>query len=91
MNKLIVHSIYIVLFLFFGNAYSQNRVNVLTKKIEYSFPYKLDDEIKISAIKADINLYGWDKNEVKITAHFISKNNDVEKAKEELKYIKYYI
>lgn len=73
------------------NTFSQTEINVLTKKIEKTFNTSIDGKIEISAIKANIKLKCWNKDETKVIALLVAKNKDVKNAKREIEYINCYI
>lgn len=79
-----------ILVLHYQFAYQQTKVNVLTKKVEKEFTYNLTkDKIIINAEKANISVKNWGNKNVRINLNLITKNSDIDLAREELSYLKY--
>ena len=66
-------------------------IQVVTKTINKTIPYKNHDLLKINAEKAEVEINGWDKNYIQLTLKLISKNKKREDAEEDLQYLKYKI
>ncbi len=68
---------------------SQNKVHVVTKKIEQQLEFKAGESLMITAEKANINVEAWSGDYIDIMLKLISKHPNEEIAKKELAYIGY--
>ncbi len=73
--------------------YGQEKLKVVTKTIEQSYPYKDGDLVHIEGEKANIKIEAWTepKEEVAVVIKLIAKHTDQKKAIEELEYHQYLI
>ena len=79
----------IILFLLPTLVYSQTILQVVTKKIEKSFPYKDGYEVNVEGEKAEIVVETWEKAEIQIVMELTAKHPDKAIAERDLESIKY--
>jgi len=70
-------------------GHAQTAMQVVTKVIEKTIPYKNGYEVNIEGDKAEILVETWEKNEVKVLIELISKHPDKSIAERDLKAMKY--
>lgn len=70
---------------------AQVEVKVITKTIEQSFDYTMDNDILIRGDKSLITVHGWTRNEVKVKLKLIAKAVNENVAKRELEFQKYIL
>lgn len=70
-------------------GYSQTMLQVVTKTIEKTFPYKNGYELNIEGEKAEIVVRTWDRNEVKVLLEIVAKHPDREVAKADIDKMSY--
>ncbi len=70
---------------------AQNKVQVVTKTVEQSFPYKAGEAISVQGEKASIQVTGWNSQEVKLVLRLIAKAPTAEVARESLEYQRYIL
>ena len=84
--------IILILLLFLLNeastAQTTTTLQVVTKVVEKTLPFKPNQTLKIKGVKSKIEITGWDKEEVKIKVSLISKNIDKKTAENDLTHIK---
>lgn len=73
----------------FGALNAQTNLQVVTKTIEKTIPYKDGYEVNIEGDKAEILVETWDRNEVKVVVSLIAKHPDKSTAEKELGYMVY--
>jgi hypothetical protein len=66
------------------NAQGQTTLQVVTKVMENTFPYKNGTEVNIEGEKAEIKVETWKRNEVKVLVELVSKNADRKAAQADL-------
>ncbi len=71
-----------------SGLYAQT-LQVVSKNIEKTFPYKDGYEVNIEGEKAQILVESWEKNEVRVLVEFISKHPDRRKAEVDLDLMNY--
>ncbi|MCB0518954.1 MAG: DUF4097 family beta strand repeat protein [Lewinellaceae bacterium] len=69
--------------------FSQTPLQVVTKTIEKTFPYKNGNEVNIEGEKAEILVETWNRNEVKVLVELVSKHPDRKIAEADLAKMKY--
>ncbi|HFA47570.1 MAG TPA: hypothetical protein ENJ95_00975 [Bacteroidetes bacterium] len=83
-------TINLMAFLLVGTvAISQTSLQVVTKTIEKTMPYKNGYEVNIEGEKAEIKVETWDKNEVRVLTEIIAKHPDREIAERDLDLMEY--
>lgn len=73
-------------------AYSleaQVKVQVITKKIEKTFPYRNGYEVNVEGEKAEVIVESWDKDEIKVLLELTAQHPDKSIAERDLDEIKY--
>lgn len=78
-----------ILFLLPTLVYGQTILQVVTKKIEKTFPYKDGYEVNVEGEKAEIVVETWDKPEIQIVMELTAKHPDKAIAERDLETIKY--
>lgn len=68
---------------------AQVKVQVITKKIEKSFPYRNGYEVNVEGEKAEVIVESWDKDEIKVQLELTAQHPDKAVAEKELESIKY--
>ena len=89
MKIILKFSILSVLCLVFGDLAAQTTLQVVTKTIEKTLPYKNGNEVNIEGEKAEIKVETWSKNEVKVLAEITSKHPDRKTAEADLNLMVY--
>ncbi len=79
----------ILLLMFSGYASGQVALQVVTKTIEKTMPYKNGYEVNIEGEKAEIKVETWDRNEVRVLTELIAKNTDRAIAEKDLDLMEY--
>lgn len=83
----------IIFFLFLTGCLSLHAqtttLQVVTKQIEKTFPYKKDYEVNIEGEKAEVVIESWAKNEIKVEMDLIAKHPTKKQAEKDLVYIKH--
>ncbi len=74
----------VLLLLVVGCLHGQTTLQVVTKVMENTFPYKNGTEVNIEGEKAEIRVETWNRSEVKVLVELISKNTDKKTAQEDL-------
>ncbi|PSR53433.1 hypothetical protein AHMF7605_07785 [Adhaeribacter arboris] len=74
-----------------GRLLAQSKVQVVTKTVEQSFPYKAGEIIFIQGEKASIQVMGWTSQEVKVVLRLVAKAPTTEVAREALEYQRYIL
>lgn len=72
-----------------NGVYAQTMLQVVTKTIEKTFPYKNGYELNIEGEKAEIVVSTWDRNEVKVLLEIVSKHPDREVARADIDKMSY--
>jgi hypothetical protein len=72
-----------------GSAGSQTMLQVVTKTIEKTIPYKNGHEVNIEGEKAEIGVLTWEKNEVRVLLELVAKNESRKVAEEDLDRMNY--
>ncbi|TAK44378.1 MAG: hypothetical protein EPO28_04915 [Saprospiraceae bacterium] len=72
-----------------GNAGTQTMLQVVTKTIEKTIPYKNGHEVNIEGEKAEIIVRTWEKNEVRVLLELIAKNESRKVAVDDLDRMNY--
>ena len=72
-----------------GNAATQTMLQVVTKTIEKTIPYKNGHEVNIEGEKAEIIVRTWEKNEVRVLLELIAKNESRKIAVDDLDRMNY--
>lgn len=75
--------------LFLGAANSQTALEVVTKTIEKTMPYKNGYEVNIEGEKAEIKVETWEHEEVKVLIELIAKHPDRKTAEADLDLMSY--
>ncbi len=75
--------------LFASAASAQTTLQVVTKTIEKTFPYKNGYEVNIEGEKAEILIETWNKNEVKVLLELVSKHTNRKTAEDDLDKMSY--
>jgi hypothetical protein len=70
-------------------GFSQTTLQVVTKTIEKTFPYKNGSEVNIEGEKAEIQVQTWNKNEVKVLLELVSKHPSKATAENDLDRMSY--
>ena len=70
---------------------AQMEVKVITKTIEQSFDYNVDDNILIRGDKSTITIHGWARQEVKVKLKLVAKAVSEEVANKELDFQRYIL
>ncbi len=73
-----------VLLLLAFSLQGQTTLQVVTKVMENTFPYKNGTEVNIEGEKAEIKVETWNRSEVKVLVELISKNADRKTAQADL-------
>ena len=68
---------------------AQTTLQVVTKTLEKTIPYKDGYELNIEGEKAEIKVESWSKNDIKVHTQLIAKHPDKGQAQKDLAYIKY--
>ncbi|MFN7115971.1 MAG: DUF4097 family beta strand repeat-containing protein [Saprospiraceae bacterium] len=68
---------------------AQVKVQVITKKIEKSFPYRNGYEVNVEGEKAEVIVESWDKDEIKVVLELTAQHPDKAVAEKDLEAIKY--
>ncbi len=68
---------------------AQTTLQVVTKVMENTFPYKNGTEVNIEGEKAEIKVETWQRNEVKVLVELVSKNADRKTAQADLDQMVY--
>lgn len=72
------------------SAYGQQAIlQVVTKKIEKTFAYKVGYEVNIEGEKADVSIKTWDKNEILVELELIAKHKEQAVALKDIESLKY--
>lgn len=71
------------------NVSAQVTVQIITKKIEKSFPYRTGYEVNVEGEKAEVIVESWDKDEIKILLELTAQHPDKAVAEKDLEGIKY--
>ncbi|MCC6723584.1 MAG: DUF4097 family beta strand repeat protein [Saprospiraceae bacterium] len=71
------------------NLAAQTTLQVVTKVMENTFPYKNGTEVNIEGEKAEIKVETWMRNEVKVLVELVSKNTDRKTAQNDLDQMVY--
>lgn len=71
--------------LFANGSTAQVTLQVVSKKMEKSWPYVDGAEVNIEGEKAEIKVETWERNEVKIVIEIISKHPDKNMAEQDMK------
>lgn len=83
----------IIFFLFWASCLSlsaqSTMLQVVTKTIEKTFPYKSDYEVNIEGEKAEVVIESWAKNEIKVEMDLIAKHPSKKQAEKDIHYIKH--
>jgi hypothetical protein len=74
----------VLLLLVVGCLHGQTTLQVVTKVMENTFPYKNGTEVNIEGEKAEIRVETWNRTEVKVLVELISKNTEKKTAQEDL-------
>ncbi|MEL7145561.1 MAG: hypothetical protein AAFO69_04265, partial [Bacteroidota bacterium] len=89
------HCRYLCLFAIFCglsfSAVAQHQVQIVTKTITKTIPYREGDVLKILAEKANVVITTWSREEIGLSLRLISKHKKKEIAENELYYLKYEI
>ena len=73
-------------------CFSQSqKLHVVTKKIEKTFPYKLGYELNLEGEKAEVDVESWEKNEIKIILELIVKHTDKSIAEKDLQLVQHQV
>ncbi len=92
MRKKLDIVIVIALLLISGSiCFGQVRVKVITKTVEQNFEYAPENTIVIRGEKSQIDIKGWDSNQVKVQLTLICKAKSEQVAAKESKYQKYIL
>lgn len=78
-----------VLLLLAFSAQAQTTLQVVTKVMENTFPYKNGTEVNIEGEKAEIKVETWNRTEVKVLIELIAKNTDKKAAQADLDLMVY--
>ncbi|MBI1223947.1 MAG: hypothetical protein GC192_01805 [Bacteroidetes bacterium] len=89
MKNILKLIISIVLLLYSENMQSQTTLQVVTKVMENTFPYKNGTEVNIEGEKAEIKVETWNRTEVKVLVELISKHADKKTAQADLDQMVY--
>lgn len=83
----------IIFFLFLagclGLSAQSTTLQVVTKKIEKTFPYKKNYEVNIEGEKAEVVIESWSKNEIKVEMDLIAKHPTKKQAEKDIQFIKH--
>lgn len=74
-----------------ASIFGQGNTTVITKSIEKQFSVKDLPLLNINTERGIITIKGWEKKEIKVVLKLSAKNNDLDKARKELDYMKYGI
>ncbi|MDP4819780.1 MAG: DUF4097 domain-containing protein [Saprospiraceae bacterium] len=74
-----------------GVSLQGQQVQLVSKKIETSYPYRAGYELNLEGEKAEIRVEAWDKQEVGIQIEMISRHPDKTIAEKALSHIQYKI
>jgi hypothetical protein len=74
---------------FTGMGFAQTTLQVVTKTIEKTLPYKNGNEVNIEGEKAEIFVETWNRNEVKVLTEIIAKHPDKKTAEKDLESMIY--
>ena len=72
-----------------ANGMAQTTLQVVSKTIEKTMPYKNGYEVNIEGEKAEIKVETWEKNEVKVLTEIIAKHPDKKIAERDLDLMEY--
>jgi hypothetical protein len=89
MNSILKFSTIILPLLCAIGLSAQAPLQVVTKTIEKTFPYKNGNEVNIEGEKAEILIETWNRNEVKVLVELVSKHPDRKTAEADLAKMKY--
>lgn len=89
MKYILIFSILSVGCLGLNSLSAQTALQVVTKTIEKTFPYKNGNEVNIEGEKAEIQVETWNKNEVRVLVEIISKHPDRKTAEADLNLMTY--
>ncbi len=88
--KFFYNSLFILTFLFgVLPMFSQTTLQIVSKTIEKTMPYKNGYEFNIEGEKAEIKVETWEKNEVKVLTEIIAKHPDRAIAERDLDLMEY--
>ena len=73
----------------FHAGIGQTMLQVVTKTVTNTFPYKNGVEVSIEGDKAEIQVETWDKNEVRVFTEIVSKNVSKKQAEIDLALMEY--
>jgi hypothetical protein len=83
--------IFVTIFMLPGTAFSQTKIQVVTRTISKVFIYKPGSTFEIKAEKASIQVKKSTDNTIKVKLQLISKNPSQHQAEKDLKYCDYQI
>ncbi|MFQ5445419.1 MAG: hypothetical protein ACE5FF_00645 [Saprospiraceae bacterium] len=89
MKNTLKFSLVLSFFLLVGFAGAQTMLQVVTKTIEKTIPYKNGHEVNIEGEKAEIIVRTWEKNEVRVLLELIAKNESRKVAEDDLDRMNY--
>lgn len=94
ITDLIMKEIRILFFLFLlpgatTTVAAQNTLQVVTKKIEKSFPFRDGYEVNIEGEKAAVVIQSWEKNEILVRLELTAKHADQATAERDLEAMNY--
>ena len=72
-------------------GWSQEKLQVVEKKIEKDVAFKPGESIRFLVDKAKVSIIGWDKDYINFSLKFIARHKDLEVAEKELAYMKHRI
>ena len=64
-------------------------LQIVTKKVEKTFPYLQGTEVNIEGQKADIQIDTWTEDRIEVTIEFTAKHPELQLAKEDVEKINY--
>ena len=68
---------------------AQTTVQVVTKKIEKTFPYRTGYDVNVEGEKAEMRVETWDRNEVHVVLELVAKHPDRAVAERDLEFMQY--
>ncbi len=89
MKSILTFTIGIAASLLAINSAGQTALQVVTKTIEKTFPYKNGVEVNIEGEKAEIQVETWNKNEVKVLLELVAKHPTRTTAEKDLDRMSY--
>ncbi len=89
MNTFLKFSILLLCTIAAQRLFAQSPLQVVTKTIEKTFPYKNGNEVNIEGEKAEILVETWNRNEVKVLVELVSKHPDRKTAEADLAKMKF--